>query len=60
MPTSLCREHAFIDQLLPESNTMIEIDLENTDGGPTLGCSTDQDRAFPSEMARPFMTAGIE
>lgn len=39
---------------------MIEIDLQDANGGPTSRRYAHQHRAVPSEVPRPFMTARIE
>jgi zinc-ribbon domain len=37
-PASRRREGALLDQLLPESNAVVEVYLENADGGPAVRC----------------------
>ncbi len=51
---------AFLDQFPPEPNTMIEIVLQDADGGTTVRRQPHQHRPIPAEMTRPLMTAGIE
>ncbi len=59
LPAELCFV-AFLDQFPPEPNTMIEIDLQDADGGTTLRRQPHQHRPIPAEMTRPLMRAGIE
>jgi hypothetical protein len=53
------RKDSFLDQFSPESNAMVEIDLQYANGGATLRCKTHQHRSIPPKMPRPFMTAGL-
>ena len=54
------RKTALFDQFLPEPDAMLEIDLENTNCRTAGRRQAHQHRPIPSEMPRPFVTAGIE
>src|SRR5207344_2374588 len=58
--TSSRRKVARFDEFSPEPDTVIEVDLEDADGGPASRRQAHQHRAIPPKMPRPFVTAGME
>jgi hypothetical protein len=47
------QEHAFIDKSLPESNAVVEVDSQNSDGNPADWGESDQSGTVPPEMPAP-------
>src|SRR5712691_9289358 len=48
-------EDALVDKPLPESNAVIEVDLQDDDGRPPGRSEADQDRTFAAEVPLPFV-----
>jgi hypothetical protein len=53
-------KNKFVDQFLPESDTMVEIDLEDANRRPPSGRLAHEYRPIPSKMARPLVASRIE
>lgn len=54
------RESTFVDQSLAKVNPVVKVNFQNGDGRPADGCQADQDRAIPTEMPTPFVSARVE
>jgi hypothetical protein len=60
LPPSRGRKNTFVDQLLPEPNAMVEINLENADGSTATRRYARQHWPIPMKVPRPLMTPGIK
>jgi hypothetical protein len=54
------RENTFLDQPLPETDAMVEVDLKDGNGRSPARSQTGQDRPVPAEVPGPFVAAGVE
>src|SRR4051812_3691929 len=53
-------EDALVDEPLPESDAVIEVDFQDDHGRPPGRSEADQDRTFPAKVPLPFVTPRIE
>jgi hypothetical protein len=53
-------KHTFVDEFLPQPNAEWQVDAEDGDGCAANRRATDEQRASPAEVPRPFVPAWME